>query len=310
MPLPAPSANVDNAISDYLSGMSCQVSSGRNGVSEARLRTILKSQGLWRTPEQRSALKAQHISEALLQCVDSENVVSRYVGGESENEIAKSLGVSRTLVRKRLTMAGVPLRDNATANRQMVAGRSAEENAALIAAAHAAVKGSTYTDQHVSNIASSREKLLTHATAEELEFARWVTERGIECVPQKAVGRYNVDLATSSVAVEIFGGGWHAYGEHRRRAEKRLDYILDQGWNLLIIWASANRYPLSAAAADQVVAFTKETRRNPATRGQNRVIWGDGKVASSGSLDVTDLALVPSRSGRRWGRSSDDGSGE
>ena len=121
-------------------------------------------------------------------------------------------------------------------------------------------------------------------------------ERGLDVIPQKAIGPYNVDLASGTVAVEVFGGGWHGYGRHRRRAPERLRYILDEGWNLMVIWIIARRRaPLHAAAADYVASFVELASGDPSIRGQHRVVWGDGQEVASVGFNIDDLSAIPPR---------------
>src|SRR5260370_26203735 len=115
---------------------------------------------------------------------------------------------------------------------------------------------------------------------------------GIESTPQKAIGIYNCDLAVDSIAVEIFGGGWHGYGRHKGRSLKRFNYLFNLGWNVVIVWIDGRRYPLSILAAQQIHSFTQLASSNPALRGQYWVIRGDGKLVASGSSDGNDRALI------------------
>lgn len=235
-------------------------------------------------------------------------VVERYAAGDSIKAMATDLGVTRSYLGKVLDEAGATRRDQAEANRVMMATRTAEENRANAASAHEAVRGRTRSLEELAKAAATRERLQTHVSEHELQLADELRRRGLDVVPQKAVGPYNVDVATGSVAVEVFGGGWHAYGAHRKRTPKRLRYILDQGWNLVIIWASLERWPIGPGACEYVVAFDQLTRSDPSIRGEYRVIWGDGQDATRPGLDVDDLARKPSRSGRKSPRPSDDGS--
>ena len=236
-------------------------------------------------------------------------IVERYVGGESVNAIARSYGISRRAVDRRLDVAGVTRRDRVEANRLMMATRTPEENVANVQAAHEAVRGRTRPIEERAKGAATRERLQTHTSEHEVALVAALRARGLDVTPQKAIGPYNVDLATGTIAVEVFGGGWHAYGVHRKRTPERLRYILDQGWNLVIVWASRERWPIGPGACDYVAAFAEEAGRNPAIRGEYRVIWGDGKVAPIGSVKVDDLARKPSRSGRNRTGPADNGTG-
>lgn len=311
MPAPSPAHHLDNAIADYVAGESCQVSAARHRVSEARLRAALVKAGLWRTREQVRAVKgAKATQRAVAQsavCVD--DVAKRYRAGESENSIAQSYGVSRNVITRRLEIAGVKRRTMADANRLMMAERTPEENRRNTRAANKAMRGTTVPLERKMRVAATREARQTHISDHERELAKLLVGRGLDVRPQAAIGPYNVDMATGSVAVEVFGGGWHAYGVHRKRTPERLRYILDQGWNLVIVWASLERWPIGEGACDYIEAFAKLASSNPALRGEYRVIWGDGQDATRPGLDVDDLALKPARRGRLRAGPTDDRAG-
>src|SRR5690606_34733996 len=113
--------------------------------------------------------------------------------------------------------------------------------------------------------------------------------------PQKAIGKYNVDFAVAPVAMEVLGGGWHLAKRHHA---VRTPQILDAGWHLVFIWDHEGRSALTAGAADYVVTFLKQVRRNPPAVGQYRVISGDGQLLSTGSRDDDEFPLVPPPRGR------------
>ena len=205
-------------------------------------------------------------------------------------------GVSRTAIEPRLRAAGIPIRGRIETNRAMADARTPEENMQIMAAAHRASRGVPKTLEQRTKSAQTREFRKIGVSDSERALARMLKTRGIAAIPQKAIGPYNVDLAAGTVAVEIFGGGWHAYGIHKRRTPERLRYILDEGWNLLIIWDLVGRWPIDDGGADYVAAFVEETSSDPAIRGQYRVIWGDGKAAATDGVDVDDLTVKPSRS--------------
>lgn len=307
MALPAPPANVDNAVRDYLAGESCQVVAARHRISQGRLKRILEERGAWRDKATSRALAMAKARRPQVTLPDSD-IVARYLAGESVNQLAHAFGVSRRTIDKRLDAAGVERRGSTEANRAMAAGRTPEENLRLMAAAHRAQRGRRKPLEQKIKAAATRERLQTHVSDHEKQLAEALRARGIQVTPQKAIGPYNVDLASGSIAVEVFGGGWHAYGIHRKRTPERLRYILDEGWNLVIVWASANRWPVGPGACDYIVAFAQEASGDPSMRGEYRVIFGDGQDATRPGLDVDDLARVPSRSGRKSPRPRDDGS--
>lgn len=309
-------AQLDDAIRDYLAGEGCEAVSARHRVSTDRLRAALIDGGHWRTRAETYALSSKRVSATLLakSSLPTDDLVERYGEGESVNALAKSFGVSRRTIEYRLKAAGVTIRGTADANRLMMASRSPEENRRSIAAAHVAVRGSKRTPESLVQAAATREAseawVAAHTSPEERQVARWVEQRGLTVVPQKAIGPYNVDFTAGPVAVEVFGGGWHQYGAARRRTAHRLGYILDEGWHLMIVWAINARWPVNTLAADQIVAFAQSARRDPSGRGQYRVIWGDGQPATPVGDDLDDLAVKPSRSGRKSPRPRDHGAGD
>lgn len=301
MPAPAPAHHVDNAVAEYVTGISCQVAAARHGVSQSRLRSTLRERGLWRDKAARYATSAAKTSttNAAKSGIPSEEIVSRYIAGESSNALATAYGVSRRAIDYRLNTAGVARRGCGDANRLMMSTRTPEENARNISAAQHAVRGMTRTMDDLTRTAATREARQIGVSDHEVTLAGALRGQGLTVTPQKAIGPYNVDLATGTVAVEVFGGGWHAHGRHRERTPKRMRYILDQGWNLVIVWASLNRWPVSSGARDYIVTFDELTRRDPSVRGEYRVIWGDGKDSTAQCENVDDLAVKPSRSGRK-----------
>ena len=292
----APATNLEHAIKRYVAGEGAQRLAAEFGISEQRLSNELKARGLFRDKAARYALAAQRMSATLRAQTglpDAE-IARRYIAGESENALAREFGVARTVITCRLRMAGVERRGSTEANRMMMAKRTPEENARNVAAAHVATANREQTLEEKIRRAKTRQERQTHTSPNELRFAKMLGERGIsDCIPQLAIGPYNTDIGAAPVAVEIFGGGWHAYGDHARLAETRIRYILDQGWNLVIIWIDERRRRFPVKAADYVAAFIEQARRDPTMRGQYRVIGSDGKAFTARELKINQLTFRP-----------------
>jgi hypothetical protein len=122
-----------------------------------------------------------------------------------------------------------------------------------------------------------------------------LAERGIDSIAQRAIGVYNVDLAALPVAVEVLGGGWHSI---KTVHAERTPYILDEGWHLVMVWDYEGRSSLGPGAADYVVAFLDEVRRNPPATCQYRVISGQGKLLAACGREDNEFPLVPPPRGR------------
>lgn len=285
------SADFENAIQAYVTGEGAVSVARRFHCGKQRVSDELKARGLWRDPY------------ATIPC---EEIAARYTSGESENAIAKSLGVSRNVIATRLRVAGAERRTSAAANQLLASQTPLTEHHRRIRIAQDANRGRKQSFEHRCHIAASRQTNISNSSPAEIMLVQWLADEGIWSTPQQAIGPYNVDIGAYPVAVEILGGAWHA---GKSIHPKRTRYILDQGWSLVFIWSHIRRSPLTFAATDYVAAFLKELRSNPSSVGQYRVIRGDGQELARGSADTDDITIVVpgyesyrerSRDGRSW----------
>lgn len=229
--------------------------------------------------------------------VDTNDIIERYHSGESVNAIAIRYGVSRRAIDLRLDRLGIVRRGNADANRLEQSRRTPEQRAAYTAAAHDAVRGVPQTWEHLCRMAIGRQHKPGNVSAAEVIFRDWLIAAGLQPIQQQAIGPYNCDLGIAPVAVEIFGGNWHASGDHAARLPERSRYILNAGWSLLIIWVDGRNFPLTIHAAKHAITMYKASRIDPSTVGQYRVIRGTGEFVTAGRGQIDDASGIrPSRS--------------
>lgn len=222
--------------------------------------------------------------------VDTDYLVREYLAGASTNKLAGQLGVSRGLVDKRLLAAGVKLRTQSEAESLKWAAKTVEERAAQVAAAHNAVRGMTRTEEDLSRRARSKQATKTLASGLEHFVYSELTARGLQLHQQTAVGPYNCDFTTGTVAVEIFGGAWHWTGLHLARTEKRFRYIMNAGYDILAI-AVDRRFPFTPTVADYLAAEIDLLRRHPPAIREYRVIWGAGQASTGGSIQDDHVSI-------------------
>jgi very-short-patch-repair endonuclease len=210
-----------------------------------------------------------------------DDLLSRYVAGESENKLAREVGIDRGAFRRRMLAAGITPRNQSEAETLKWAGMIGPERAAQVAAAQIARRGQRDTIATKETRAKSNERTLIRATPVELALVDRLRHNGLHITPQKAIGVYNIDVALESprIAVEIFGGNFHASGSHAAAFHERVKYLLNCGWSVVIVWVDARRYPLSIACDDYIIALAQSLGGNPPTRGQYRVILGNGDAA-------------------------------
>lgn len=216
-----------------------------------------------------------------LKVANLDNFLKRYIVGESEKKLACEAGINRWTFRQRLLDAGIRPRNQSEAEKLKWAGMTPAQRAHQVDGAHAASRGRILSFREKHAQALGKEKRLCHVAPIETELATTLRAYGLCITQQKAIGTYNVDVAihVPPIAVEIFGGSWHCYGRHLARFHKRIKYILDQGWHVVIIWLDARRYPLRKGAIEYLVVLQQELSGNPVSQRQYRVILGDGQLA-------------------------------
>ena len=237
---------------------------------------------------------------------DIGDLTRRYESGETPTALGRHYGVSRTVVQRWLTEAGVRLRTGSESSRIRMAKMTPAERRANASAAHEARRGQVVTPETRRKFAATRERLSREGSwrrsAGEEAMGRFMDEAGLEYVPEQVVADfYNVDLGCSPVAVEVLGGGWHGSEDRRLHHSKRTHDILNRGWHMVFVW-STNSRPLTREGAHKVIAHVEEARLHPSPVGQYWVLRGDGELVASGGDEGDDFALVPtsvSRPGRR-----------
>lgn len=198
------------------------------------------------------------------------------------------------MIRRIVNDADYPVRNLSDANRLMMRHRTKEENMRNTEAAHAAAKVRVMSLNEKRRRARTRELKQAHASTAEQLMAEWLRQRGYSTCLQKAVDVYNIDIAIDDrIAIEIYGGGWHASGDHAARAPKRFDLLLSEGWLVFIVWVDGRHYPLMPGAADAIWTEIQTTSFPHVGRGRYVVLRGDGSEFVRGSNDVSMLNVKP-----------------
>mgnify|MGYP001608697279 CR=1 FL=1 len=221
-----------------------------------------------------------------------------YIGGMSEKALAVLNGCERSAIRRRLLEQGVSPRNRSAGMYVRMAQTSAADRQMLTAAAHASQRGiiRSWDDLCAKAIGRERAQKTTHG---ERLVAEWLRQLGLGSRPQRAIGPYNVALAldTSPVAVEIFGGNFHASGRHATRMLERTKYLLDQGWSLLIAWTNGRAFPLTSTIAQPCLTLAQLTSAAPTGQRRYWVIRGNGETAPRIAHYFNDQTFVEALGG-------------
>jgi len=212
---------------------------------------------------------------------DLDNLLHRYLAGESENKLAREAGINRWTFRRRLLACGIIPRNQSDAELMKWANMSEEQRCAQVMAAHEATRGIPVKPESLLLRAKTLETAWHNVAHVERVIAQTMTEHGFPLVQQKAIGKYNVDLTyeTGAVTIEVFGGNWHSSGRHRARFHQRIHYLLNAGWHVVILWIDGRNYPFGGNCPDELIRTFQFARENPTAPRQYRVMRGDGQCA-------------------------------
>lgn len=280
MPRPLAPAQLDHAVQLYLSGEPIEKIKPTSGVSPTRLYRELRARGV---PSRKEFT------------LPDEQIAAAYNAGASEYALARQYGVSRNVIARRLEQSGVQRRGPSDAGKVRVSQMTLDERRLQVAAANRAARMRTVPQLDKFRRALQIEAEGKSGSAGESLLRDLMAERGQPGALHRAVGPYNVDLAYLPVAVEVLGGGWHA--DKATHAE-RTPYILDEGWHLVMVWDHEGCSALGPGAADYLVAFVDEMRRQPPATCQYRVISGDGQLLAARGREDGEFPLVPPPRGR------------
>lgn len=228
----------------------------------------------------------------------AQDVISAYLSGDSENILAIRYGVSRRAVARVLELGGVTRRNQSQSETIKWSRMGTDRRREQTAAAREACRGREASFDELCARAKSREGNIALASAKEVELADMLHSRGLDISTQLAVGPYNCDLATHPVVVEVWGGHWHFTGRHAARTPERFHYLMNTGWNILVV-VITERFPLTPTVADYVTAYIEELRRNPPAVCEYWVIWGAGEFSTGGCADDDEITFVPPFTSRR-----------
>lgn len=296
MPRKLTDADIDDLIKRYQTLEPIEEIAASFSISVSYLKSLMSKRGVRRPKVVRRALTPEQADE----------LVRRYLAGESTKQLGPAFGISSRTVSDYLRRAGVKARPkhhgvvdymakltheerSALARKGLktrYASMTEEERKELVRAAHDAWRGSHHSDATKRKIAEHRARTIESESAYEAQIAEWLKERGVDFVQQKAVGPYNLDFAIGPVAVE-FTTNW----ARKKKWRDRFAYLFDRGWHLYVIWHDT-REALLPQVADDLVAWVKVLESDPPPVSQHRVIWRSRKILSCGCGDADYVASI------------------
>jgi hypothetical protein len=183
-----------------------------------------------------------------------------------KSEIAAKTGIHEMQVGKYLARLGIPKADNRSDSMiQRMQRMKPEERLKLTENAHEAVRGMIRTEEDLCKRALGKERMGKTNGKAESDLYHLLLNKDIQAIPQRALWKYNIDLAIGNVAVEVTGRCRKP--EQIPALRERIKYILNSGFVLVYVWASTI-IPVEAGAADYIITLYQQSCCDPSMIGQ------------------------------------------
>lgn len=230
----------------------------------------------------------------------AEEAYRLYQSGMTLDEVAGRFGTTLGNLSRAFRKRGWPARSGSEAMLLRMRGTPPEERSANATAAHNAVRGMKRSASDLEARAVARQQHGHGISVLDRHFRGLLAQCGGDVEEASlgvAVGPYNVDIAISpAIAVELWGGAWHRGGRAAARHQQRTRYLLDAGWNVVIVECAAECFALSRAAAEYVLTFREGIGSDPAAKRQYRVVRGTGQEIIRGCAECDDFPFkLPNR---------------
>lgn len=259
------------------------------GISLSVLHRAARKAGI-NIRSQAEAAKERALRDA---SIGPDEIIALYNSGIGVRGIFNKCQIPIKVVERVLRENGINLRNRSEQQYARMERTDFSARQRLAAAANAANRGRIATVEERCKMAATYEANGTRrASVYEDALANCFDIAGFGYIRQKAVGPYNCDFAIDAIAVEVFGGGWHWHGDHLARTEERFRYIMNAGYDILVIPFS-HRFPFSERTGRYLVTLINEMRSNPAPVRQYRVVWGAGDFITGGSADDDQISIEP-----------------
>jgi len=210
---------------------------------------------------------------------DIPNIINSYVNGVSENALAKSLNISRNVITRILRENGVNRRTRSEAETIKWSQMSPDKRSRQTRACHIAARGRKRTEEEMIKSAFTKEKTLSKVGKNELFIVDLLKQQGLNAIPQKAVGRYNIDIAIEPVAMEL----WLSPGNPLLPANNsgKTKYLTNLNWSVIWLWVGRGDI-LTERTIKDIALLINQIKGNKTLIGKYWVIRGGGNHIVSG----------------------------
>jgi hypothetical protein len=204
--------------------------------------------------------------------VPVDEIVAKYISGDSELSISKEFKIARGTVRKCLIDSGTEIRNGSEANFIRMSRLSIEDRKNLTRSANDAVRGIPEPRCRKIKRAINAENGICEVIVGkgEYEFREALTSLGIEFVWQKSAEVYSIDFAINGIAVELKSGKSGNTGIKADIARNRVKNLANLGWRTLYV--TFDSVESLVAGVKDIIANVNILNSNPSPISQYRVI--------------------------------------
>ena len=228
-----------------------------------------------------------------LEIPNLDDLVKRYRSGTSFLQLSHESGICRNVLGRRFRELDIPLRSQS--EQEKLKWQTIKlDRAAVVRQMSRAWEGRRGShdplERRIRRAKTNYERLL-HVGRHERALYEALRDRGMPVSQQTQVGTYNLDLSIDppGIAVEV-QLSWLRGGKSVR--PQRLEYILDQGWTLVIIVTWRKRPLNISALADDLCALADRRSADPSLWGQYRVIDGEAQNVPASCLELHGRTVI------------------
>jgi hypothetical protein len=211
--------------------------------------------------------------------IDIDDLVEKYLSGKSEKFLSEYFGIARTAIRTRLLSREVVPRNRSEAMFERMRQATPDEIFHLTEKAHDAVRGRKRSEREMYKSAIKKQATLSKIGNGETMLSEWLADFGLDPVLQRAIDRYNIDIAVAPVAVELLVSKANPFS--RSNDTRKIKHLCDRNWAVVYVWVTKSHF-LSRDAAKYIRSIFDLVKADPSQRGQYWVIRGSGELYSRG----------------------------
>lgn len=272
---------IRTAHSEYMAGSSTIELANKYSIPRHRLYVYFNRLGLHMKP---SGLgNAPRPDRRSLTDDEVVKLHAEYMAGKTSTYLADKAGLANLTIRRHFLRLGLPVRSNSEARKNMWRSVDATTRRNYVKAANAKARGRKPSFEEQCKRAITREKWPTAFSDQEKYLARSLKLSCLQHSFQKACGPFNIDFALEGkIAIEVFGGNWHGTGRHAARFKRRSDYLLKDGWHIIIIWLVKQRFEHWPKVLRNMYALVDELKRSETP--SIRTILANGEHDHTGAI--------------------------